>query len=122
MANLGLTLPLTRGNNGYFAQGRDILSQVKSNLTNLILTKKGERLLQPDFGCDIHRIIFEPLTDDNVAEIRATIDGAVKVWLPYVTVGEVEITRDENRNSIFAKVTFSVNTNVIITDSITLVF
>jgi phage baseplate assembly protein W len=122
MANLGITLPLERGNNGYFAQGRDILSQVKSNLTNLILTKKGERVLQPDFGCDIHRVIFEPITDDNVANVRGTIESAVKIWLPYVNIEAVQIQRDENRNSIFATITFSINTSVTITDSITLVF
>jgi phage baseplate assembly protein W len=122
MANLGITLPLERGNNGYFAQGRDILSQAKSNLTNLILTKKGERILQPDFGCDIHRIIFEPITDDNVANIRGTIEGAVKLWLPYINIEDVQIQRDENRNSIFTTITFSINTSVTITDSITLVF
>jgi phage baseplate assembly protein W len=122
MANLGITLPLERGNNGYFAQGRDILSQVKSNLTNLILTKKGERVLQPDFGCDVHQIIFEPITDDNVVNVRGTIEAAVKIWLPYVNIEDVEVQRDEDRNSVFATLTFSINTSVTITDSITLVF
>ena len=122
MVNLGITLPLERGNTGYFAQGRDILTQVKSNLTNLILTKKGERVLQPEFGCDVHRIIFEPITDDNVANVRGTIEAAVKIWLPYVTIEDVDVVRDENRNSVFATITFSVNTSVTITDSVTLVF
>jgi phage baseplate assembly protein W len=122
MANLGITLPLERGNMGYFAQGRDILSQVKSNITNLILTKKGERLLQPEFGCDVHRIIFEPLTDDSVSNVTGTIQAAVKIWLPYVNIQSVDVQRDENRNSVFATITFSINTNVTITDSVTLVF
>jgi phage baseplate assembly protein W len=122
MANLGITLPLERGSGGYFAQGRDILSQVKSNLTNLILTKKGERVLQPEFGCDVYRIIFEPITDDNVANVRGTIEAAVKVWLPYVNIEDVEVQRDEDRNTVFATITFSINTSVTITDSITLVF
>ena len=95
MVNLGITLPLERGNTGYFAQGRDILTQVKSNLTNLILTKKGERVLQPEFGCDVHRIIFEPITDDNVAYVRGTIEAAVNIWLPYVTIEDVVVVRDE---------------------------
>ncbi len=122
MVNLGITLPIQIGSNGYFEQGRDITTQVKSNLTNLILTKKGERILQTDFGCDVHRVIFEPITDDNVANIRGTIESAVKIWMPYINVEDVDIQRDEDRNSIFATIVFSINTSVNITDSITLVF
>lgn len=122
MANLGLTLPIERGNNGYFTQGRDILSQVKSNITNLILTRKGERIFQPDFGCDVHRIIFEPLTMDNIANVRASIEGAIKIWMPYVSIVDLQISKNENVNSVFINLTFSVNTNVVITDTVTLVF
>jgi phage baseplate assembly protein W len=122
MSNLGLTLPIQRGNNGYFAQGRDVLTQVKSNLTNLILTRKGERLLQPEFGCDVYQIIFEPLTDDNVVEIRSSIESAVKLWLPYIRIDDVDVQQNEDRNTIFATLTFSIKSGAVITDSITLVF
>lgn len=122
MANLGLTLPIERGNNGYFAQGRDILTQVKSNLKNLILTRKGERLMQPEFGCDVYLLLFEPLTSDNLVEIKTSIESAIKTWLPYVSVDDVDVEQDLDRNSIYVTLTFSIRTGAYITDSITLVF
>lgn len=122
MTNLGLTLPLERGNSGYFAQGRDIITQVKSNLTNLILTKKGERLLQPNFGCDVHKLIFQPITNDNLAEIRSSIESSIRSWMPFVKIVNVDIRRDDSRNSIYATLVFSVTSGVTITDSITLAF
>ena len=122
MANLGITLPIERGNSGNFAQGRDVLSQVRSNLTNLILTRKGERPMQPDFGSDIYAVIFEPITDNILSEIRGAVDSAVKIWMPYVSVETVAVDRDEDRNKISATITFSINTSVTITDSVTLIF
>lgn len=125
MANipLGLTLPLERSNNGYFQQGFDIVTQIKSNLTNLILTRKGTRPMNPTFGSEIHRVIFQPITDNNKAEIRAAVDQATKVWMPFLTINEVQVIRDvKNENQIYAKITFTINSTVNITDSITLVF
>ena len=51
---IGITLPIQIGNMGYFQQSFDTLVQVKSNFINLILTRKGERVHQPEFGCGIH--------------------------------------------------------------------
>jgi len=123
MANiLGILLPIRRGNGGYFNQGRDIMTQAKSNLINLILTKKGERVMQPEFGCDVHRLLFEAITDDNLANIHGSIRAAIKIWLPYIQVVDVQVTKDEDRNSVFATLTFSLTINPSITDTVTLKF
>ena len=45
---IGITLPIQRGNGGFFAQSYQTSEQVKSNIKNLILTRKGERIMQPD--------------------------------------------------------------------------
>lgn len=119
---LGLLLPLRRGNTGYFNQGRDILSQAKSNLINLILTKKGERIMQPDFGCDVHRYIFENITDNNISDIRASIQSSVKTWLPYINIQDVQITRDEDHNTVYAVLKFGLVNSPTITDTVTLKF
>ena len=50
---IGITLPLQKGNGGYFAQSYQTSEQVKSNIKNLILTRKGERLMHPTFGTDL---------------------------------------------------------------------
>lgn len=120
--NLGLTLPLQLGPNGYFATTTDVLTQVKTNLTNLLLTMKGERPMQPEFGSDIHRVIFEPMTDDGLAEVRSSIETAASQWMPFVQINDVTVTREEDYNRINVLIAFSVVTNANLTDSITLVF
>ena len=39
---LGITLPIKLGKTGYFEQAFDTITQVKSNLINLLLTVKDE--------------------------------------------------------------------------------
>ena len=119
---LGILLPLKRGSNGYFQQGFDILTQAKANLTNLLLTKKGERIMQPNFGCGIHEYVFSPITQDIDANIKGTIQEAVQIWLPYIKIEDVKVTRNEDYNKIFISIVFSVRNNINVTDSILLAF
>ena len=42
--SIGFTLPLQRGDGGYFEVSNDLLTQIKSNFINLVSTMKGERM------------------------------------------------------------------------------
>lgn len=113
---------MERGANGYFGTTTDITTQLRSNLTNLLLTKKGERMLQPTFGCNIHAIVFEAQTDDGLANVRASIQEAVSRWMPFISVDDVEVTRSEDTNQVFVRLVFRLQTDQNITDTIVLVF
>ena len=55
---IGLAFPLGFANDGIFRKTKTTLEQARHNLKNLLLTMKGERLGHPEFGCDIHKLIF----------------------------------------------------------------
>lgn len=118
---LGILLPIRNGEFGYFKQGFDALTQIKSNFINLIMTKKGERIMQPSFGCDIHSIIFEKLTPTTEAEVKAAIDEAIQTWLPFVFIKTVNVQLSEDTNQAFVTVEFSITANQDITESVTFV-
>ena len=88
---VGITLPIQRGNEGYFRQSFRTFDQVRSNLKNLLLTKKGERILQPDFGSGLHDLLFNPATEKFEEDLETTINDAVAKWLPYVIVEDINI-------------------------------
>lgn len=118
---LGILLPVERGPIGYYNQGLSTLSQVKSNLTNLILTRRGERVMQPEFGCRVHDYLFENITDDLVSNIRGSIEEAIQIWMPFLTVENIDVVKDEDRNQIFVTITYSIKARVRTTDTVTLV-
>ena len=88
---VGITLPIQRGEDGYFRQSFKTFDQVRSNLKNLLLTKKGERIFQPDFGSGLHDLLFNPATEKFEEDLENTINDAVAKWLPYVIVEDINI-------------------------------
>jgi len=88
---VGITLPIQRGSDGYFAQSFKTFDQIRSNLKNLLLTKKGERILQPEFGSGLHDLLFNPATEKFEEDLENTINDAVTKWLPYVIVEDINI-------------------------------
>ena len=119
---IGITLPLELGNSGYFQQSFDILTQIKSNFINLILTRRGERLHQPEFGCGIHEYLFEPLNSENVEGIRQSVLSAVEMWMPFLELVslEAEALLDENKVRIY--VAYRLRSNPNIRDAIVITF
>tara|TARA_R110002096_G_scaffold267779_5_gene461505 strand:+ start:368 stop:778 length:411 start_codon:yes stop_codon:yes gene_type:complete len=94
---------------GMWNKNYNTSAQVKDNLRNLILTMKGERLMQPEFGCDLYQLLFEQMYNADLAiTARAAIKSALKRWIPYVTLGNVSTTSVPDRNQILIKVTYSV--------------
>ena len=98
---VGITLPIQRGSDGYFAQSFKTFDQVRSNLKNLLLTKKGERILQPEFGSGLHDLLFNPATEKFEEDLESTINDAVTKWLPYVIVEDIniDITKEMTDNN-----------------------
>ena len=88
---VGITLPIQRGNEGYFRQSFRTFDQIRSNLKNLLLTKRGERILQPDFGSGLHDLLFNPATEKFEEDLENTINDAVAQWLPYIIVEDINI-------------------------------
>ena len=88
---VGITLPIQKGEDGYFRQSFKTFDQVRSNLKNLLLTKRGERILQPDFGSGLHDLLFNPATEKFEEDLETTVNDAVAKWLPYVIVEDINI-------------------------------
>jgi len=67
---------------------------VRADLLNHFNTRKGERLMQPDFGCLIWNFLFDPFTDDakfNVIEnIKNIIDSDPRVVMQNINIAEYE--------------------------------
>ena len=97
---IGVALPFVRDNKtGWFDQSFTTLDAAKSNLRNLLLTMKGERLMQPNFGTDLMKLVFEQDDGTLVDRIRETIIDATEYWLPYLKLNTIEVNNDiENDN------------------------
>ncbi len=86
---------------------------IKNNLINYFLTNPGERPLNPLFGGGLRSFIFEQITTDNLDFLEERISNDLNNFFPNVVVGNLEILRQEDTNTITVKLTYNViNTNI----------
>jgi phage baseplate assembly protein W len=118
---IGITLPIRKGNTGMFEQSTTLFQQIKSNFKNLILTTKGERIMQPEFGTDLRKILFENITEDTLENARLTVIEAVEYWMPFLELTNFEIQSpvNNNPNRIDISVSYRFRANPNVTDAIT---
>ncbi len=108
---VGLSLPLKNGDGGFFEQNFTTFEQARSNLKNLLLTKKGERVLQPNFGSGLQDLLFEPIDDEFEGKLVDTVTEAVQTWLPYINIEDIDVNmNDENKdnNRVGVEIKFKV--------------
>ncbi len=100
-----------KGGASVFALNYTTHAQSISNLRNLLGTVKGERYMQPRFGTDLRKAIFEPNTSafSDIVEERLIED--IKFWLPYFIIDGVIITRDINAYSLSVSLVFRLDVN-----------
>jgi phage baseplate assembly protein W len=104
---LGIKIPI-QITNVAFAQNFTELDQLKSNIKNLLLTKKGERVMNPDFGAGVETVLFEQITDDFEEKVQDIITTSVETYIPNVTIEEINVdmsdaNKDRNYVSISLK-------------------
>jgi phage baseplate assembly protein W len=111
----GITLPIKRGGNGYFEQAFTSFEQAKSNLKNLLLTKQGERIMQPQFGTGLEALLFEPMDSEFENKLTDVITQSVNYWLPYINIEQIDIEMtDEMKDKHIAhmKIQFTVGNQI----------
>jgi len=67
----------------------------KQDLLNYFNIRKGEKLMQPNFGTIIWDMLFEPLTEDTQQVITDDIKRIV-TYDPRLTIGQVAVTQQDN--------------------------
>lgn len=104
---IGVSLPFN-GPSGPFNSTYSTQEQIKSNLVNLLLTNKGERVFNPEFGCDLKNTLFEGITESTSELIKNLIITNVNLFVPEVQLTEilVETSPEYNNNSISVTVRY----------------
>ena len=107
---IGITLPIQIGNTA-FNQSFTTYEQAKSNIKNLLLTKKGERVMQPNFGSGLQELLFDFNDELLSTKIEETITTALENWLPYVVVQQINVNQsndNKDRNTVSITISFNV--------------
>lgn len=70
---------------------------IKNSITNALLTSPGEKILNPEFGIDLRRFIFEPVDIFTTQEIRADIEENLPNFEPRIELEKVDVEALEDQ-------------------------
>ena len=109
---IGIEFPLDHNRAGFFRRTKTALKQSSSNIKNLLLTRKGERVGNPEFGSDLMNVLFDIEGEDLENKIEESIRSSISEFLPFISISEIDINfSDSNRNRVNIKLRFSLNTD-----------
>ena len=61
----------------------------------ILLTQQGERPMRPEFGSELHRLLFAPIDAAMAGLARRYVHEALARWEPRIEVTEVLVEPDE---------------------------
>jgi len=100
MANgrfINIDFPFKNSPKGFFINlNADDQRAIKADLMHLLLTRKGQRLYNPDFGTNLLKFIFEPNDTMTLDSIKEEVDYSIKKYLPKLVVTSLTVTPSED--------------------------
>ena len=102
----------------------DTEQAVFNKLKNLLLTRIGERPLQPNFGTDLFKILFEINSQELQQQIEEYIEPAISFWIPEITVSAINVKTIEDDPTLIhtLEIAIEYSTNGINLNTLTLAF
>lgn len=89
-----ILFPFQKGDTGIPATV-DNIDAVRSDLNLLLNTRKRERVMLPDYGLDLERLVFENTGPLLRAKAFRQVSDAIGNWEPRVRIQDLQITEEE---------------------------
>lgn len=76
----------------------------------IIATRKGERVMRPDFGCDLHLHLFDVVDYTLLKQMEGKVKQALILWEPRITDLDVVAEVGEEPQLVRITVKYTVRT------------
>lgn len=103
---IGVGLPFNKAS--AFKSTYSTKEQIKYNLINLLLTNKGERIENPEFGADIKREVFEQIDESTFEVIKDKIIDNVAIFIPEITLTNIVMNPSPDTNTINVNIEYHI--------------
>ncbi len=69
-------------------------ASVRQAILLLLATRRGERVMHPEYGCDLHDLVFAPNDDTTAGLAIYYVRQALERWEPRVTILQLDARQD----------------------------
>ncbi len=73
---------------------------IKEAIWIIIMTKKGERIRNPQFGCSIHEYVFGTTDFQTLKQMERSVLKALEMWEPRIYETEVTVSVDPQQEGV----------------------
>ena len=101
-------------NNVEMVSGTEDIDQ---SLNILLSTALGERVMQPQYGCDLTNYVFETLNSSVIGYLKDRVKNAILFYEPRIRVEHIEISPADSMDLIEGRFTISLEYSVPGTNS-----
>jgi len=104
---IGVGLPFS--NPAVFETVYTTKEQLRFNMINFLLTDRGERIFNPNFGANIRAQLFEQITQETLDALDTQIKNGIAQYFPNVTITSLEFLPEPNRNTLLIQFSYVIN-------------
>lgn len=102
-----IDIKLTKAQNGDVTKDTEF-DAVENSILNILSTLKGERRMLPSFASNIYGMLFEPMDEMTARKIGTEIFHSIQVWDPRITIENVNVNANHDRNQYEVKIVYTV--------------
>jgi len=115
MSNNRITpkVPLQMDEEGVYEYiySNDLTSVINQNLKMILLTRKGERIMDSNFGAGLQNFLFEFATNQVLTTMRNIISNQIRIYAPYITTNDIQIVYN-GESSISVSIQYTIDENL----------
>ncbi|MDF2615499.1 MAG: hypothetical protein K0Q47_154 [Sedimentibacter sp.] len=106
MSKLGIIFPLTSDYKGSVEYNENLINSIESSIKQILLTTKGERPMNPEFGCNLRRLNFE-YDIDIIEELgKQYITESIEEFETRVQIEDITFSKSDD--TIFIQLVYSI--------------
>ena len=68
---------------------------IKQSLQILLSTRHGERIMQPEYGCNLDVLLFEPINTSLITFVKDLIEKAILYHEPRIDLKKIDIKTEQ---------------------------
>ena len=99
---IGVTFPFN--GNAVFNSSYTTQDQAKSNLINVLLTEPGERVMEPNFGVGLKKLLFENQIKED--ELEGRIKDQCAFYVPEIDITNLIIQIIPDSHTLYIRLTY----------------
>jgi len=93
------------------------LEDINESLNILLSTSLGERVMQPDYGCNLNDYMFESLNNSLIGLIKHHVENSILYYEPRIKAENIDVTAADSSDLIEGRFTITVEYSIPETNS-----